>query len=167
MARRALAIVLVAACLAATSCDSTPNLTQALAVTDVLSGWYDNGFKDGKNHLLPSITFRLKNQSDRSIYGVQLSIAFWQDGADGEWDSRLVTGIGGTPIAAGQSTEPITVHAGVGYTAEVPRAEIFTNSAYKDVTVKMFAKRGGRIYAVGQFKVEHRIIPHMKDSGRS
>ena len=167
MVRRVAVIIVLAASVTAVACDSTPDLAQALSVTDVLSGWYDNGLKNGQNHLLPSITFRLKNQSDRSIYGVQLSVAFWQEGADGEWDSKQVTGIGGTPVGAGYSTEPITVRASVGHTTDAPRAEMFAHSAFKDVVVKLFAKRGGRIFPIGQFKVERRIIPHMKDTGRS
>ncbi len=146
----------------------TPDLSKALAVTDVLSGWYDNGIKDGQNHLLPSITFRLKNASDTSIYGVQLTVAFWREGEDGEWDSRQISGIGGTALPAGQSTEPLTVRASVGHIAEMARAEIFTSSLYKDVVVRIFAKRGGRIFSLGEFKVERRIIPQsMKDAGRS
>lgn len=161
------AVAVLVASLAATACDGTPDLSKALSVTDVLSGWYDNGVKGGQNYLLPSITFRLKNQSDQSIYGVQLTVAFWREGEDGEWDSRQVSGIGGTALPSGQSTEPMTVRASVGHTTELPRAEIFTSSYYKDVVVKMFAKRGGRVFSLGEFKVEHRIIPQsVKDAGR-
>src|SRR5262245_54025287 len=108
MTRRLAASSALAAALAVASC-SGPNLSQALAVTDVISGYYDNGIKAEWNHLVPSITFRLKNQSQEPIYGVQLTVAFWADGQDGESDSMQVTGIGGTPVQAGQSTEPITV----------------------------------------------------------
>ena len=167
MLSRLPAVAVLAASLVVAGCDGTPDLTKALAVTDVLTGWYDNGVKDGQNHLLPSITYRLKNASDQSIYGVQLTVAFWREGEDGEWNSREVTGIGGTPLPAGQSTDSITVRASFGHTTEMARAEIFTNSLYKDVVVKMFAKRGGRIFAIGEFKVDRRIIPQsMKNTGR-
>ncbi len=167
MSSRLPAVAVLAASLAAATCGGTPDLTKALSVTDVLSGWYDNGVKDGQNHLLPSITFRLKNQSDQSIFGVQLTVAFWREGEDGEWDSRQVSGIGGSALPSGQSTGSITVRASVGHMTEMPRAEIFTSSLYKDVVVKMFAKRGGRIFSIGEFKVEHRIIPQsVKDAGR-
>jgi len=167
MARGLSALLVVAACGAVVSCDRTPNLAQALAVTDVLSGWYDGGMKGGANHMLPSITFRLKNQSDQSLYGVQLTVAFWVDGADGENDSRQIVGIGGTPLPPGDSTEPITVRSPVGYTLEQPRAELFTHGDFKDWTVKMFARRGGYIYKIGEFKVDRRLIPQSsKDAGR-
>jgi len=166
MVRRLLAPVALGAALAAASC-TPPNLSQALAVTDVLSGWYDNGLKEGMNHLVPSITFRLKNQSTQEIYGVQLTVAFWVEGKDGELDSMQVTGIGGTPVPPGQSTEPLTVRASVGYTLSQPRAELFTHGDFMDWTVKMFARSGGRIYGIGEFKVDRRFIPHVvKDAGR-
>jgi hypothetical protein len=33
-----------------------------LRVTDTFSGFYDDGVKDGLNRLVPSVTFRLKNE---------------------------------------------------------------------------------------------------------
>ena len=46
------------------SCGPSVDLTEALAVTDVLTGWYDNGPKDGGSHVVPSINFRLRNESE-------------------------------------------------------------------------------------------------------
>jgi hypothetical protein len=148
-------------------CAASPNLTQALAVTDIISGYYDNGIKDGMNHLVPSITFRLKNQSDGPLNSVQLTVAFWAAGKDGEQDSFQVTGIGSTEVPPGQSTDSLTVRSTVGFTLAQPRAELFTHPEFVDWTVKMFARRSGRIYAIGEFKVERRFIPHAsKDAGR-
>lgn len=166
MFRRSSVLAALSLSLAA-ACGASPNLTQALAVTDIISGWYDNGIKDGKNHLVPSITFRLKNQSDAPLNSVQLTVAFWAEGKDGEQDSFQVTGIGSTAVPPGQSTDSLTVRSTVGYTLEQPRAELFTHADFKDWTVKMFARRSGRIYAIGEFKVERRFIPHSsKDAGR-
>jgi hypothetical protein len=166
MFRRSSALVALGLFLAA-SCAASPNLTEALAVTDVISGWYDNGVKNGLNHLVPTITFRLKNQSDAPLNSVQLTVAFWAEGKDGEQDSFQVTGIGSTEVPPGQSTDSITVRSTVGYTLEQPRAELFTHGDFKDWTVRMFARRSGRIYAIGEFKVDRRFIPHSsKDAGR-
>ena len=166
MVRRLVAPAALAAALAVASC-STVNLTQAVEVTDIISGWYDNGIKDGFNHMVPMITFRLKNKTDQPLNSVQLTVAFWQDGSDGEADSRQVVGIGGTAVPAGQSSESITVRSSVGYTLEGPRADLFTHSLYKDWTVRMFARRSGRIYSIGEFKIDRRFIPQaVKDAGR-
>lgn len=166
MRRRLIAPVLLSAALAGASC-AQPNLTQALEVTDILSGYYDNGIKNGANHLVPSITFRLKNRSDEPLNSVQLTVAFWAEGKDGEADSKQVAGIGGTAVPPGQSTESITVRSSVGFQLEGPRSDLFTHSLYKDFTVKMFARRSGRIYSLGEFKVDRRLIPQaVKAPGR-
>lgn len=148
------------------ACGPPVNLTEALAVTDMFSGWYDAGIKDGKNHLVPSVTFRLKNQSDRRLSSVQLSITFWLEGADGPLDEALVRGIGSTAVEPGATSEPITVRSSTGYTLEQPRAELFTHSSFKDGIVKVFAKRSGTIAALGEFKIDRRIIPHSPGANR-
>lgn len=162
MSRRPFAVLLAATLSLAggTGCTGNVNLTEAIEITDVLTGWYDNGVTaDGKNHLLPSITFRVKNKSAQPLSSVELDAAFWQDGADGENDSVLVRAIGGQPLAAAASTEPLTVRAPHGYTLEGARADFFANPRYKDFIIKLFGKRGGRIFRLGEFKVERRIIP--------
>ena len=58
MVRRLFAPAALATALAVAAC-STINLSQAIEVTDIISGWYDNGIKDGMNHMVPMITFRL------------------------------------------------------------------------------------------------------------
>ena len=136
------------------------DLGQALDVTDVLGGYYDDGVKAGNSHIVPSITFRLHNKSAEAISGVQLTVAFWPDGADGELDSRLVRGIGSDALAPGASTEAITVRSEVGFSVEGPRAEMFTHHLFKDFTAKIFAKRAGTIVRIGEFKLDRRLFPH-------
>jgi hypothetical protein len=132
-----------------------------LRVTDTFSGFYDDGVKDGLNRLVPSVTFRLKNEGAAAATQVQLTVAFWKDGDDGEWGGREIVGIGSSPVAPGASTEPILVRADVGYTLEQPRAELFTHSQFKDVTARILAKRDGKIVRIGEVKIDRRIIPHL------
>ncbi len=155
-------VALVVFLAAAAGCASGPeNLSTALAVTDVFSGYYDNGLKNGMNHLVPSVTFRLKNQWEQPLSSVQLTIDFWRDGADGPQDSSLIRGIGSDAVQPGQSTEPITVRASSGYTLVQPRAELFTHSDFRDMTVKIFGKRGGRIVPLGEYRIDRRLLPHI------
>jgi hypothetical protein len=137
----------------------TVDLSKTLQVVDAQSGYYDSGVKDGKNYLRPQITFRLKNVSSEPVNSVQLTIAYWMDGADGEWDSVLHKGIGSEGLAPGMATEPITARLHIGYTLEGARADFFTNSRFRDVTAKIFAKRSGKIFRMGEYKLERRIIP--------
>jgi hypothetical protein len=142
-------------------CGPRVDLQKALQVTDVLSGWYDFGIaQNGLNKLVPSVTFRLKNVSAVSLSRVQLIVSFWQAGADGENDSMEIEGIGASAVKPGASTDPILARSNVGYTLDQPRAELFTNSEFKDFVVKIFAKRSGTIVKLGEFTIDHRIIPH-------
>jgi hypothetical protein len=155
-------LVVAAALLAfvsAASCGPSPDLN-ALKVTDTLSGYYDAGLKDGKNYLVPSVTFRLEN-SGPAMTGLELTVAYWRDGADGEWDSTLVQRIGNDRIDAGAKSDAVTVRAPVGYTLEGPRSDLFTNSLYHDVTARIFGRRAGTIVKLGEIKLERQILPHL------
>ena len=167
MLRRPLSLVaaLVALALAPSSCGPDVDIAKSITVTDVISGYYDNGLKDGKNYLMPSITFRLANSAPASLTGLELTVAYWQDGKDGEWDSVLVQRIGNDTIPANGKSDPVTVRGTVGYTLEDVRNNLFINSHFLDVTAKIFGRRGGRIYPLGSVKLEHLILPHVK-SGR-
>lgn len=140
-------------------CAREVDLAKSLSVTEVFSGWYDFGVVDGQNKLVPSISFKLQNVGDAPVRRVQMLVSFWQEGADGENDSKEVTGVGAEDLAPGSSSAPILVRSGVGYTSEQARAEMFGNSQFKDFTVKLFAKRAGRIVPLGEHKVERRVIP--------
>jgi hypothetical protein len=90
---------------------------------------------------------------------VQLTVSFWQAGADGESDSREVPGIGQEEVPPGEVSNPILVRSEIGYTIDQPRAELFTHSGFVDFTAKIFAKRSGTIVPIGEFVLERRIIP--------
>src|SRR3954469_18644416 len=97
----------VAACLSfSVACSPAVDLSKALELTDVLTGYSDAGVKDGKNYLKPSVNFRLHNRGTRNIGPVQLTVSFWRQGEDGEWDSVVVQGIHAAGLAAGAKTEP-------------------------------------------------------------
>ena len=69
-------LLVAIALLAFTACSEPPDLKASLQVTDVASGWFDAGIVDGKNKLVPSVTFRLKNVSTAEIPYVSLNIIF-------------------------------------------------------------------------------------------
>ena len=143
------------------ACGPSVDLAKDLEVTDVLTGYYDAGLKDGWNYLLPSISFRLHNKGAVKIGPVQVTAAFWKKGEDGDWQSVVLQGIHAGGLAPGASTESLTARSDVGYRIEGPRADLFTHSQFKDVTAKMFASQGGAIVALGNHDLEHTIIPHI------
>jgi len=172
MVRRSFGPIVLAAALAAgAACGPGVDLAKAVVPTDVFTGYYDDGVvKDGPfagwTHILPSITFKLRNDSPETLASVRLTVSFWAEGQDGESDSREVGGIGSDGLAPGATTDAITVRPGAGFNLEGPRADLFNNSKYVDWTIKLFAKKGGRIVPIGEVKVDRRLIPHASDSNR-
>jgi hypothetical protein len=160
--------VLAAAFLAASSC-SQVDLRQALQVSDVSSGWYDDGVVNapgqphhGWNHLVPMVSFRLRNGAEESLSGVQLTVSFWRVGEDGEFDSVLTRGIGDEELSPGGQTEVIEVRGKVGFNLEGARADLFMHSRFQDVIAKLFARRGGTIVPLGEYPIERRIVPQQQ-----
>lgn len=147
------------------ACARPVNLSTDIQVTEVTTGWYDAGIDPATtwNHLVPTITFSLRNVTDRPIAGVQLTVSFWPDGADGEVGDKLIRGIGDDGLAPGAQTAPLTVRSDTGYNLQGARADLFTHGSFKDWTIKLFAKRGGRIVPIGEHKVERRLI--LQDAG--
>jgi hypothetical protein len=153
-------IVIVGLLAGLTSCREV-DLRQAIEIADVATGYYEDGKRaHGYDwHFVPSITFRVKNAGTEPVANVQFMVSFWKDGEDGEFDSVAnLRAIGDTALAPNATSEPITARATVGYNLEGPRAELFDRSPYKDTTIKLFAKRGGRFVPKGEYKVERRII---------
>jgi hypothetical protein len=130
--------VVVAALLAA-SCGSNVDIKEAVQVTDVSTGWFDAGVVDGKNKLVPSITFRLRNTSNEELSAVSINIVFKfiDNGDDLEeiFKQRV-------PFENKQ-TELLTVRAQTGFTGEPPqsRADMLRNSHFRDVEAIVFVRQ--------------------------
>ena len=170
--RRRLPVVLLA-CLwliAGSACGPEPDLTQ-LELVPGISGYYDDGIvqsgpEQGQNRLLPSVTFQLKNEGTLPVTYVDLVVAYWRVAVDdGEKESKVIQGIGGTPLGPGETADSITVRSSVGYTSPAARAEFFLHSEFIDFKVKVFAKRGGRTVSLGELAVERRLLPAVPKSG--
>jgi hypothetical protein len=132
--------VFLAAILAA-GCQQPIDIKQSLQVTDISTGWFDAGIVDGKNKLVPSVSFRLRNTSDQGLEAVSINLAFKfaDTGEDHEeiFKQRI-------PFENKQ-TEPITVRSQVGYTGEPPqtRAEMLANSNFRDMVAVIFVRQAG------------------------
>ena len=130
--------VAVAALLAA-SCGSNVNIKEAVQVTDVATGWFDAGVVDGKNKLVPSITFRLRNTSNEDLSAVSINVVFkFVDNGDDleEIFKQRVS-------FENKQTELLTVRAQTGFTGEPPqsRADMLRNSHFRDVQAIIFVRQ--------------------------
>ncbi len=143
---------------ATAGCNSVDLKTQ-VQVVDVSSGYYDNGITPaGMNHLVPSVTFSVRNISDREVSSIDMVIMYWATGQDTEQDESLLKVVGGGGLPAGATTEPVVSRSRIGFTLATARAELFSHSLFKDWTAKLFLKRGNKIVPAGEYKIEHRLL---------
>lgn len=157
------AIVAVALALAASSaCGAEVDLATAAQLVDVQTGYYDMGIVNGQTKLVPQAVVRVKNVSDRALPGFQISASYWLVGDDGMKDENVIAHLVARDLAPGATSEPVLLRANFGFTLEVSRAEAFSNSHFRDFSMKVFGKIGGRIAKLGEFTVERKVI--LKDA---
>jgi hypothetical protein len=150
----------------AAGCGQGVDLARDLSVTDIETGYYNNGLKDGAHHLVPTVSFQLLNQSDHDISSVQLIVQFWKDGADDELDSRQLTGISTEALEPAAKTERFLVRSQAGFTLEDPDiSTLFTHSLFTDVSVRVFARRSGGLVKIAEQTIERRILTQVRDPG--
>lgn len=151
-------VAAVLAVVAAAGCESV-DLKTAVQIADVSSGYYDNGLAaNGFNHLVPSVTFSVRNVSDRELSSVDVVVMYWAAGQDAEQDESLMKVIGGSGLPPGATSDPVVSRSKVGFNLEQPRAELFTHPRFVDWTAKLFLKRGGKIVPAGEYKIDRRIL---------
>ena len=121
------------------ACGKPVDLKQALQVTDVSTGWFDAGIVDGKNKLVPSLTFKLKKNGGVDLSSVSLNLTFTFAGDQDHTDDVFVQRVD----FQGPETQPITVRTNWGYTGDPPqtRADMLKNSYFRDMDVQIFAKQ--------------------------
>ena len=120
-------------------CGKPVDLKQTIEVTDVTSGWFDVGVVNGKNKLVPSVSFKLRKKADVELSNIALNMVFKRQGEDGSYDDVFLQRV----AFEGPETPVITVRAENGYTADPPqtRADMLKNSFFRDVAVQIFAKQ--------------------------
>ncbi len=135
----AASLAFVAAASFVAACGTSVDLKQAVQVTDVTTGWFDAGIVEGKNKLVPSVTFKLKKNADVKLSSVSLNLTFTFAGDQDHTDDVYVQHVD----FQGQETQPITVRTKWGYTADPPqtRAEMLKHSQFRDMDAQIFAKQ--------------------------
>lgn len=153
-------LVLVATlALVAAGCGKPVDLTQHLEVVDVSTGWWDQGIVDGQNKLVPSITFKFKNNSEQSLGTLQANILFKRVGEDTEWSSGYVKVVGSEGLPPDGTSPEQSVKGQKGYTGTEPRHLMLANAQFVDARVEVFAKYGSTQWEpVGSYTVERRLL---------
>ena len=155
--RHVLAAILCAAFLAAAACGPDVDLKQALQVTDESSGWFDAGIQDGKNKLVPNVTFSLRKTGNVAINSLSLNVVFRFVGEEEHQDDVFVQRVD----CNGAQTASIPIRSKWGYTGDAPqsRADMLKHSRFRDVEAQIFAKHGaGQWVELRRVKIERQLL---------
>jgi len=166
MRRLSLAFVAVLPLLA--GCSKPVDLKQVLQVTDLSGGYHDAGILDGRNKIVPTITFRIKKSTDDSLRPLSVNIVFKQlpkpgtsvppgQPAENEFDGVFKQSV---PFN-GDQTDLLTVNATAGYTGDpgLSRADLLKHSQFQDMRVHVFAKHSSSLWVeIAQFDVPRQIL---------
>ena len=143
----------------APACGPGADVSTAIQVLEVSSGWYDAGIVNGQNKLVPSVTFKLKNISDKPVTTLQANVLFHRVNSPEEWGSGFLRVAGSQGLQAGATSEPLTVKSDLGYTGTETRADMLKNSQFVDAKVRILAKAGSNYWhPLGEFPIERRLL---------
>jgi hypothetical protein len=131
------------AILAATSCGPSLDYKQALQVSELTGGWHDAGIVDGKNKLVPSLSFRVHKPADARIRSLAINVIFKRVSPDKKTEEDLdEVFLQNVEFSEGNQTPLLTVRPEHGYTGDVPqtRAELLQHSQFWDGRAVVFVK---------------------------
>ena len=165
---RVLTRTVFACALLLAACSRPVDLKQTLQVGDVTAGYHDAGIVDGKNKLVPSVTFRLKKSTDDNLRPLSLNVVFKKlpragmavppgSPAEEDWDEVFVQNV---PFD-GNQTAPLTVTPNAGFTGDPPqsRADILKHSQFQDVRVHIFAKHSSSQWVeIGAYDIPRQVL---------
>jgi len=140
------------------ACNTAIDPATGLELESVSTGWRSVGVVDGMNKLVPSVSFKLKNVSDRSLPSLQVNAVFRRVGEDGEWGSTFVTAAGTDGLAPGAAAD-VSVKSHLGYTGTDSRAEMLRNTYFVDAKVDVYAKYGSTQWTrIGEYAIDRQLI---------
>src|SRR3954453_18122985 len=113
---RASALMLYLLTFTVSACGPEIDLTKALQVEIVSTGWFDAGITNGQNKLVPTVSFKLKNVSDIQLSALQVNARFSRVTEPEEWGNGFLPSVGSNGLSPGGTTVPLTIKSQLGYT---------------------------------------------------
>ena len=143
-------LVLLLVCAFGTGCGPAVDLTKGLQV----------GIVNGQNKLVPSVTFTLKNTSEKTLASLQVNALFHQVDSTDEWGNAFLTAAGSAGLAPGAETAPLMIKSPLGYTgSDQSRLEMLQNTHFKDAKVELFAKYGSVQWVrLGTYPIRRQLL---------
>jgi hypothetical protein len=142
----------------ASACGAAVDLRTAIELTDFSGGWYDAGIENGKNKLVPTVTFRVRTKTDHNLRALALNVMFKQEGEETNLDEVYLQRV---ELGETGETPPIVVRARYGYTGEAPqtRAQILEHSQFQDVQAVIFGKQSSANWIeLGRYDIPRQLL---------
>src|SRR5439155_20173630 len=152
-------LLIIGTLVASAGCGPTVDLSKGLQVLDVSTGWFDAGIVDGENKLVPSVSLKVKNVSNQTLYTLQVNALFRHGTDKDEWGSAFVTAAGSSGLAPGATSATLTMRSQQGYKSTEPRQQMLQNSHFVDAKVELSAKHGSTEWTrIGDYQIERKLI---------
>lgn len=157
---RVLRLVALGLALAGISCGPTVDLSKALQIDVVETGWFDAGIVNGQNKLVPAARITVKNNSDQKLVLLQINSLFRHGSDAEEWGSAFITAVGSEGLAPGATTAPLLLKSQNGYTGtDQTRQDMLKNSQFVDAKIQLFAKYGSVQWVrMGEHAIERKLL---------
>jgi len=159
--RKAGFAVVVFAAMFTVSCGSSVDAVASLEPIDVVTGWFDDGIiEGGKNKLVPSVSLKLRNKTDRSLSSIQINAIFKRVGETQMWGEYFGWAVTRNPeLAAGAETNLMVMRSTLGYTGDQPRMQMLQNHEFVDAKVEIFLKRGSKAWAkLAEYPIQRQLL---------
>jgi len=157
---RVMRLVALGLALAGISCGPTVDLSKALQIDVVETGWFDAGIVNGQNKLVPAARITVKNNSDQKLVLLQINSLFRHGSDTEEWGSAFITAVGSDGLAPGATTVPLLLKSQNGYTGtDQTRQDMLKNSQFVDARIQLFAKYGSVQWVrMGEHAIERKLL---------
>src|SRR5262245_24756913 len=110
-------VLLASASLTPACADRNLKIEEVIKVTDVRTGWYDAGIVNQvQNKLVPSVSLKLQNVSQRPVSDVTINAIFRRVGEQEAWGEHFVNAIGSDGLGAGATGGDLVLRSNLGYT---------------------------------------------------
>ena len=145
---------------------SDVDISKALQLTDVTTGWFDAGSswmpRARRTSWFPPSRSASRTSTANRSRASQLFAKFTEvgDPEAQEWGAPpYIRAIGPDGLAAGRSTEPIVLRSDRGHVGQQPRAQMLQNRNFKDARVELFVKyRANNWVKLGEQVIQRQLL---------
>jgi hypothetical protein len=141
------------------ACSPSLDLTQAVRIESITTGWYEASGAEGQVKLVPAASFKLGNVSNQALRTLQVNAIFKRVTENTEWGSGFRTVAGSTGLLPTNTSESVFVRSELGYVGTESRVDMLKNSRFVDATVEIFAKyESARWVPLGHYPIARTLI---------